>query len=65
MKRFDILAGVVCTLIGGALVALLFIVISLHEPAQTDHTCDNGQSTQVEDGVVYKTYIPANDTCNK
>ena len=39
------------------------VVASLLAPAKKASECFDGHSTQISNGVGYKTYIPALDTC--
>lgn len=41
------------------------IVQILVSPAKATPSCEDGHSTQVENGTIYKTYVPALDNCNK
>ncbi len=64
MKKIDALTALTLILIGGAFATLMFVIISLHQPAPVEK-CKDGWSTQTENGVVYKTYIPELDECKK
>lgn len=64
MNKDRVLTALICLLIGATLAMVIVVLIALRQPAKAVK-CNDGQSTQVENGVVYKTYIPANNYCKK
>ena len=48
-------------LAGAAIGAIVYAI--LVPPRKVQDPCDSGRSTQVQNGVEYKTYIPALDNC--
>lgn len=65
LNKDNILTALICVLIGVVLAMAVVALIELHQPAKTVKNCNDGWSTQYEDGKIYKTYIPVNDTCKK
>lgn len=65
IKKEDILSGVVLILIGAAFAIVMFITIQIHTPTEKIQLCNDGWSRQEQDGRIYETYIPENDTCKK
>lgn len=65
IKKEDILSGVVLILIGAALAIVMVIVIQMHAPTEKIELCQDGWSRQEENGRIFETYIPENDTCKK
>ena len=61
----DIPTGVVFVLIGAALAILMVILIQVHTPKEKIQLCNDGWSRQEENGRIYETYIPENDTCKQ
>lgn len=61
MRRIRLLDFIV-SFLAGVLVGIILAGV-LMSPKLHEMDCDDGYSEQVEDGVVYKTYIPALDTC--
>ena len=62
VKKF--LDCLIWLLIGAVIMTVIIVFIEVHQPTPVKK-CNDGWSTQVEDGVVYKTYIAENDTCHK
>lgn len=60
-KAEKVFWGVLLFLAGAAVGALSYAI--LVPPKQKVECNETGRSTQVIDGVEYKTYIPANDKC--
>ena len=48
-----------------ALVMVMFVFLVSADPPRHTRKCNDGTSTQVQDGVVYKTYIPELNECKK
>lgn len=66
MKKEDIITRVIMILIGVAIAVIGFILIQMHAPAkQKVQLCNDGWSYEENDGRIYETYIPENDTCRK
>ena len=65
MKEKEVMRAIIYALIGAAVVLLLVGILSNTNRQPARNTCNNGWSTQVENGVVYRTYLPAEDTCNR
>lgn len=66
MKRQDILTCALLILIGVAMAIVAFVLIEVHQPPRkTVKTCNDGWSIQEENGKIYESYIPENDTCKK
>ena len=65
IDKDNILTALICMLIGVALAMVMVIIIELHKPIKAVKDCNDGWSTQYEDGKIYKTYIPESDTCTK
>lgn len=63
MSKAEKIFWVVLILSAGIMVGA--IVQMLLTPSKPTPACNDGHSTQVVDGVVYKTYTPALDDCNK
>ena len=53
--------GVLIFLAGAAIGAIVYAI--LVPPKKAQDPCNSGRSTQVQNGVEYKTYIPALDNC--
>lgn len=64
-NREDILTGVVLILIGAAFAVVMFIILQMHAPTEKIQLCEDGWSRQEENGRIYETYIPENDTCRQ
>ena len=64
-NREDILTGVVFILIGAAFAVVMFIILQMHAPTEKIELCKDGWSKQEENGRIYETYIPENDTCRQ
>lgn len=64
-NREDILTGVVLILIGAAFAVVMFIILQMHAPTEKIELCKDGWSRQEENGRIYETYIPENDTCRQ
>lgn len=64
MKKEFLVIGI-CVLICAMLLALLVVFSAVSRPTKAVKDCNDGWSTQVEDGEVYQTYIPKDDTCKK
>ena len=60
----EVLNYIIWALIGAAVMTVLLVLIEIRQPREINK-CNDGWSMQVEDGVIYKTYIPENDTCTK
>lgn len=60
-KTEKVFWGVLLFLAGAAVGALVYAILA--PPKQKVECNETGRSTQVIDGVEYKTYIPANDKC--
>ena len=60
-KTEKVFWGVLLFLAGVAVGALSYAILA--PPRQSVECKETGRSTQVENGVEYKTYIPANDKC--
>lgn len=64
-NREDILTVVVLILIGAAFAVVMFIILQMHAPTEKIELCQDGWSRQEENGRIFETYIPENDTCKK
>lgn len=60
-KTEKVFWGVLLFLAGAAVGALSYAILA--PPRQSAECKETGRSTQVENGVEYKTYIPALDKC--
>lgn len=65
MNKDKLFSAFIWVLVGAVLATILCIIIELHQPTKPVKNCNDGWSTQVEDGKVYRTYLPAEDTCKK
>lgn len=61
----DIVTWVVMVLVGAAFAIVMFIAIQMHTPGEKIQLCSDGWSRQENDGRIYETYIPENDTCKQ
>lgn len=64
MKFEKFITHAIAFLLGMAVAIIIAMVLAMAEPAKKP-ACNDGYSTQVENGIEYKTYIPALDTCKK
>lgn len=65
MKKEKVFTIFICVAIGAALAMLLVMLVEMHKPTTVVKDCNDGWSTQTEGDKVYRTYIPADDTCKK
>lgn len=60
-KTEKVFWGVLLFLAGAAIGAMAYAIIV--PPKTVSERCNDGRSTQTENGVEHKTYIPALDNC--